>query len=167
MSLQNTSANATEGDIQEILTRGGFKGDAAAAAKQIMSGKQNAMQRGLSNFGTGPEAESLRLALGSQEAGITTEQFLGRERGQRGVLGMSMDEAGAAIEGAAPAGAEVDSLVQDFKTQNAAFVTGMQLMTTETARLRTAFGEFLKTLDQSRQKLELYTDTTTRNKTGR
>lgn len=167
MALQNTSANATEGDIQEILTRGGFKGDAAVAAKQIAAGKQNTLQRGLSNLGTGPEAEALKLALGGQEAGITTEQFLGRERGQAGVLGMTLDEAGAKIEGAAPAGPEVDSLVQDFKTQNAAFVTGMQLMTSETARLRTAFGDFLKTLEQSRSKLEQYTDATTRNKTGR
>lgn len=167
MSLQNTSANATQGDIEEILTRGGFKGDAAAAARQVLEGKQNAMGRGLSNIGTGPEAESLKLALGGREAGITTEQFLGRERGQAGVLGMSPEDAAAALEGGIPRGAEQESLVQDFKTQNAAFVSGMQSMTSETARLKNAFAEFSKTLEQSRGKLEQYTDSTVRNKTGR
>lgn len=167
MSLQSTSSNATEGDIQEILTRGGFKGDAAAAAKQIMAGKQNNLARGLSNFGTGAEAESLKLAIGAQEAGISTEQMLGRERGQAGVLGMTLDEAEARIEGSGPAGAEVESLAQEYKTQNAAFISGMSLMTSETGRLKNAFGDFMKTLETSRRKLEEYTESATRDKNKR
>lgn len=167
MSLQNTSANATTDDIKEVLRRGGFKGDLDAAASQIAAGKTNTLNRGLSNLGTGPEADSLRLALGAQESGITTEQFLGRERAQTGGYGMTMDQAQAKLEAGIPTGPEIESLSQDYKTQNAALVTGMQLMTSETARLRGAFGDFLKTLEESRRKLEQYTDTSVRNKTGK
>lgn len=130
LGAQGLSSNATVEDTMQAL------GVDRATAEKIISSKQNNLGSGLDMAGITDPA--LRTALGARETGQTTEQMQGRLNAQ-GFVGPGLDTAGAgaqiAAAGAGVAGSpEAQSLIVDFKTQQAAFVQGMGLMTTETGK---------------------------------
>jgi hypothetical protein len=109
----------------------------------------------------------LGLAFASKERGLTTEQQLGAIQAEGFRAQRPTDQTTAALEAGIPVGPERESLAEDAKRQQTAFVKGMDTMVLETDKLRGSFGQFNDELRKSIDYLKQYTEMAVRNKSGR
>jgi len=106
------------------------------------------------------ESSPLGLGLAAEERGITTEQQLGATRAMRGTIG---DVSQVNLDQGRNLGKELDSSVVEFRTQQKAFVAGMEVMATETSRVNANLNTFTKKLEDAVTALERYTEKTLDN----
>lgn len=145
LAASSLSSNATLEDAMKIT--GGDK----EAAKRLLEAKTGNLGRGLSAV---TDNELLQGYFGAQATGQNFEQFQGRLKAQQGKAG---DFNQSNLDQGRPLGKELDSSVVEFRTQQKAFVSGMEIMATETSRVNNNLNEFSKKLQDAVDRLQDYT----------